>query len=210
MWMLRKKYADKYSWLVPIPGEWHWTWHILKAIFKMFGITILKPFADILGFSSLDLEANNFHYAEDLLQMVTIGIMQWIKQCMTKMQIENCTTWLHEIRSNKQAYELAYACIYYFIPYWYTRSVIKFNVTIDFDEIWRWWIHLFIAAGKHNYSVLSIRYLWIVRSMNPEIREIYDSNRIMSFSGEPGTGIPYDAFNEIVSIRFRFSLKFRN
>ena len=156
MWMLRKKYADKYSWLVPIPGEWHWTWHILKAIFKIFGITILKPFADILGFSSLDLEANNFHYAEDLLQMVTIGIMQWIKQCMLKMKIENCTTWLHEIRSNKQAYELAYACIYYFISYWYTRAVIKFNVTIEFDEIWHWWIHLFIAAGKYNYRKKTI------------------------------------------------------
>ena len=87
------------------------------AIFKIFGITILKLFADILGFSSLDLEANNFHYAENLLQIVAIVIMQQIKQCMQKIKIENCTTWLHEIHNNKQAYELAYACIYYFIPY---------------------------------------------------------------------------------------------
>jgi len=120
---------------------------------------------------------------------------------MENVKINSPTDFLHSIRNNKPAYELTYALIYYFIPYWVTRSVIKYNITSEFDNLWRYWIHLFIAAGKKHYSVLSIRYLWIRRALNPQLREIFDSNRVFSFSGEPGTGIPIDGFNELVWIR---------
>ena len=41
------------------------------------------------------------------------------------------TDWLHSIKPNRNAYKLAYACINYFIPYWVTRSALKWNKVDD-------------------------------------------------------------------------------
>ena len=47
---------------------------------------------------------------------------------------------------------------------------------------------------------MSIRYLWILRSLNPAVRALYDKYRVVSFSGEPGTGIAQDGAIELVNI----------
>jgi hypothetical protein len=111
------------------------------------------------------------------------------------------TDWLHSIsRTNKVGYELAYACIHYFIPYWVTRSAIKWNKMEQMEDLWRHWIHLFIAAGKRHYSLLSIRFLWILRSLHPDVRAVFNQHCMFSFKGEEGTGIAADGFIELVSM----------
>ncbi len=100
--------------------------------------------------------------------------------------------------TNPVAYELAYACYYYFIPDWVTCSAFKWNKVDDMKGIWRWWIHLFIATNKRNYVVLSLRFLWILESLHQDVKDIYDQYRVFSFTGEEGTGIPWDGFMELV------------
>ena len=83
---------------------------------------ILLPFSKMLGYRSLDKTVANFHYAEDFLEMVTIAIFLWVQKAYAKSQGNiTITEWLHSIKKNRVAYELAYACIHYFIPYWLTR-----------------------------------------------------------------------------------------
>ncbi len=65
LYYMRKLFPKKYGWLIPIPGGWHWTWHILKGIFHVYHELILLPFAKMLGFSKLDKQVKNFHYVED-------------------------------------------------------------------------------------------------------------------------------------------------
>lgn len=205
MWVERKKFPEKYHWLIPVPGEWHWTWHILKAIYRLYGVSILLPFSQILGIPNLDLEANNFHNAEDFLEIVTIAVTDWVEMCVKEYRDykkdQNLTAleWLHDIKTNRQAYELGYACIHYFIPYWVTRSTLKWNKFEDYDVLWRHWLHLFVATNKKHYAVLTIRFLWILSSLNPEVVQVYNKYRVLSFTGEPGTGIPIDGVNELVS-----------
>jgi hypothetical protein len=122
LYKLRLSKAKKYNWLIPIPGGWHWTWHILKGIFLVYYSFVLLPFSKMLGYKSLDESVANFHYSEDFLEIVTIAIFMWIQKA-----VENApgnptiTEWLHSIKKNRVAYELAYACIHYFISYWLTR-----------------------------------------------------------------------------------------
>ena len=180
LWWLHVNYPEKYNWLIPVPGEWHWTWHILQGIYKMYYKVYLLPFSKVLGFRTLDAEAKNFHYAEDLLEMVTIAISNWIEQCVEFRRAEGITVaeWLHDIgQYNKPAYELAYACIHYFVPYWHTRAALKWNKIEDMEVWWRYWIHLFIACGKTNYSLMSIRYLWMLRSLHPQV--VHNQNRVL-------------------------------
>jgi hypothetical protein len=58
---------------------------------------------------------------------------------------------------------------------------------------------LFITAGKKNYTILSIKFLWIMESLHPEVKAIYDKYRVFSFSGNEGTGIAPDGCAELVS-----------
>lgn len=61
---------------------------------------------------------------------------------------------------------------------------------------------MFHATGKVHYTLLSIRFLWILHAMAPEVRKMYDKYNIFSFSGEEGTGIAADGMVELVSVIF--------
>ena len=199
--ILRQKNQNKYNWMIPIPGEWHWTWHIIKGIFRMFYDSILHPFAKVLGFKSLDKKADNFHYAEDLLEMVTLSVFKWMEKAMENIPTgQSIVEWMHTIKDHRNAYELAYACYYYFVPYWVTRSALKWNKFEDMKDLYRWWVHLFIATNKRNYVILSLKTLWVFECLNDTIKNIYDQYRVFSFSGDEGTGIAWDGLIEIVSI----------
>lgn len=199
LFQLHRNNPEKYNWLIPVPGEWHWLWHILKGIYKMYYKTLLLPFSQILGYRSLDEKVLNFHYAEDLLQMVTIAIHKWIQESMQNSNL-TVTQWLDRLQPNQPLYELVYACVFYFIPYWVTRAAIKWNKFADSLNWWRYWTHLFLAARKNNYCLMSIRFCMMLWSLHPDVRELYNNNRVISFSGDPGTGVPFDGICELVYI----------
>ena len=140
----------------------------------MYGSYILLLLSQYLGFKTLDLEAGVFHYAEDFLQIVTIAVLEWIKKCVTFRQDMDITDWLNSLHPNENAYELAYACIYYFIPYWIFRGIVKYNIYLEVEDIWRHFIHLFIATNKSHYALLFMCFLWILKSLHPDIRKVYD------------------------------------
>ena len=202
LFLLHVESPEKFKWMIPMPGEWHWTWHIIIAIFRIYYISILLPFATIIGFLSLDPDARNFHYAEDLLQIITIAVHAWIVQCLENNPTLTPVQWLDSIISNQPAYELAYACIFYFIPYWVTRSALKFNKFDDMENWWRYWVHLFHATGKKKYCLMSIRHLMVMKSLHPAVKDILDRSRVVSFSGADGSGIPLDGVCELVSVNF--------
>ena len=79
--------------------------------FSHFWKTILLPLSIILNYSTLNLTAEDFHYAEDFLQIVTLAIFKWCSKCMENIKINSPTDFLHSIRGNKPAYELTYALI---------------------------------------------------------------------------------------------------
>jgi hypothetical protein len=201
MWKQRIEKPLQYSWLIPLPGDWHTTWHILKGIFRLYGQHILLPFSIQLGFKSLDLECNNFHYGEDLLQIVTLATMKWMQNSMRQLAILDPLEWLKRLKPNSIAYELAYACLWYFIPYWVTRSALKWNKG-EVEVLWRYWLHLFIATNKKHYALMSLRFLWILHSLHPAIRNVYNNFRVFSNSGKEGTGVPLDGWNELVCHQF--------
>ncbi len=131
---------------------------------------------------------------------MTITISDWIAKCLDRLPTKlSITNWLHSIKQNRIAYELAYACIHYFIPYFATRSALKWNLSTT-EKWWRYWTHLFMSTGKKNYSLLSLRFLWILKSLDPAIRDVYDKHNIFTFSGDERTGIALDGVVELVSI----------
>ena len=198
MWTLRAQNPNKYSWLVPIPGEWHWNWHILKGIYKLYGHYILVPLSQQLGYSNLDVKCSNFHYAEDFLQLVTIALLIWAEDALVLCGHTVLTNLLHSFHKNSRVYEVLYMLIYYLLPYWHTRSALKTGNSMLLTNYWRYWLHLFIGMGKIKYTQLTVRFLWTLSSLHEDILAVYHQNRVFSFSGAESTGIPIDGVNELV------------
>lgn len=199
LWTLKHENPEKWCWIVPIPGEWHWLWHIVQGIYVMYAEVFFLPISRILGFKSFDLKAKNYHYAEDFLQLLTIGLLKWSEKLMETAKISTPAELLHLLHNNCQVYELLYLLYYYLCPYWYTRSAIKGGKSKIITEMWKYWLHLFIAAKKYKYIQLSVRFLWTLASLHPSLLAEYYKFRVFSFSGEANTGIPIDAVNELVS-----------
>jgi hypothetical protein len=195
---LKRSYPDKYGWMIPVPGEFHWTWHVLKGIFHVWGTYLLVPFSRILGLTKLDLDAKVFHMAEDILQQITFAILSIMREMMRIMGCDTAISLMHRVKGNSQVYELLYACIYYFAPYFVMRSSIKWSKSEMILEFWRYWLHMFIDDNKYKYAIVTLRFLHTMKSLNHEIAMLYSKNRVLSMSGDAGTGMPVDAFNELV------------
>jgi hypothetical protein len=184
-----------------VPGEWHWTWHILKAIFKIWGESHFVPWSVVLNYSSLDVNCKSFHYGEDFLQIITLALFKFVENLKKETKIESVTDLLHNFHNNSQVYELIYLLIYYLCPYWYTRSALKFGISSEINKMWRYWLHLFLATKKWKYTQLSVRFLYILQSLHPDVAILYNKFRVFSFSGEKGSASPYDGVNELVCNR---------
>jgi len=66
------------------------------------------------------------------------------------------------------------------------------------QNLWRYWIHLFIVTKKKHYALLSVRFLWILKALDPGLLDVFEKYNIFSFSGDDGTGIAADGFVELV------------
>jgi hypothetical protein len=199
MFELMLKEPNDWKFLVPIPGEWHWNWHILKAIFKIWATYLLNPIAiEILCFKNFDIKGKNFHHAEHLLELITVGLEAVIAKLrekhpgMTDMNIQT------HYGSFSHLYELLYFWNWYICPYWHTRSALKAGDSKTINLMWRYWLPLFITARKHNYAIMSIRFLWMLQFLHPNIVSVINDFRTFSFTGAKMTQIALDGLNELV------------
>ena len=55
-----------------------------------------------------------------------------------------------------------------------------------------------IVYLNRNYSVLSLRFLWILKALHPAVRMVFDRHGVFSTTGEPFGGVAMDAFMEMV------------
>lgn len=199
MWELKIKQPDDFKYVIPFPGEWHWNWHILQGIFKIWGHYLLKPFAvSVLGYKNFDVKCKNFHYGEHLLEVVTIGILNFLDELREKHPGEVDMGLQTHYRGYSHLYELLYFWNWYICMYWLTRSALKAGDSATINEMWRYWLQLFITTKKHNYAIMSIRFLWLLQFLHPDIVAVINSFRTYSFSDAKMTRIPLDGLNELV------------
>lgn len=202
MWDWKIKNPGAGDWLVPFPGEWHWNWHILQGIYKIWGHDILRAFSLVLEYKNLDIKCQHFHYGEDFLEIVTLALSKLFRELkiqhpdMTPMEI------LDHYKPNSPMYELIYMFVWHICPYWHTRAALKSGNSRVINQMWRYWLHLFIATGKTNYALMTMRFLWLMRYLDDSLVDIINDYRIFSFSGDKDTGIPLDGVNELVCNKY--------
>ena len=173
--------------------------HLLQGIFKFCGKFLLLPLSQVIEYSNLDLKCAKFHYDEVFFQIVTWTLGKWVVGVMENLKVKTATELLQKLKKNILAYETVYLYVYYICPYWIARAAIKIGDSDTVTDFWRYFIHLFIATGKFKYTIMFFRFLWVLYTVHPSVKKIYQKYRFYSFSGEPGTAIPLDSLIELVS-----------
>ena len=176
VWNLKNNHKDLFSWVIPVPGEWHWTWHIMKGIFRMWGTHFFLPWSKQLKFATLDVHCKNFHYGEDFLQIVTIALCKVAHIWMARLNCSTLAQLLHKVHRQAQLYEVLYLLFYYLCPYWHTRSALRNGNYEKINNLWKYWLHLFIATNKWKYTQLTVRFLWVMSALDPNLVELYNKN----------------------------------
>ena len=198
MFDLIMKDPEQYSYIIPHPGEWHWNWHILKAIYKIWCEYLLRPLSQVLKFKNLDAKCANFHYGEDFLEIVTIALADFVCELRELHPGMTYLAIMHHYKPNSHMYELLYMYLWHICPYWHTRAALKSNMPTVINQYWRYWLHAFIACCKSNHAIMTMRFLWLLRFLNPDLVKVINENCIFSFSSDKDTGIPLDGVNELV------------
>ena len=131
--------------------------------------------------------------------MLTLALLRLAQELMHFHATTSPIALLNLYIENSQVYELLYMLVYYLCLYWMTRGAIKSGNYVIINNMWRYWLHLFIATQKSNYTQLTIRFMWCLRSLNPVIVDLLNHNCVFLFSGDVNSGIPYDSVNELVN-----------
>ena len=152
----------------------------------------------LLGFKNFDVACKNFHYGEDFLEVLTIGIHQFMVKLRDKHPGMTDIDLLNHYSGYSHLYELLYMWVWHICPYWVTRSALKAGDSPTINQMWHYWLQLFITAKKHNYAMMSIQFVWMMEYLNPELRQLIDDFRTFSFTGASMTRVPLDGVNELV------------
>ncbi len=152
-----------------IPDIFHFTGHILIAIYQMFGDWALIPIADQLdrrrAFYSKNLKMSDFSKLEEYFYHFSIALIELVIEDFNKSEFhsmegdEGMIEFYRKKLKNEQKHCLLYFCYYYVIPYWSQRAACRAGDALYVVEHLGYWYHLFAAAEKKLYCFLTLHFL---------------------------------------------------
>ena len=94
--MIKMKPASprQYLWLIPIPGEFHVTGHILHCLYRLWWMHLLHPFSIILQREriKMDWTMTKFNAHDDFVFIVVTAVHMWFEHCFGTGCLQNRRT----------------------------------------------------------------------------------------------------------------------
>ena len=160
--------------LVPVLGAWHYCWHLVKAIFILYGDWLLIPISIKLGWRKIRMEADNYHACcTFLISLIRAGIAI-IQKFNNKSNILG-----HYQETKKVA--VMYSEMVYFIyaigvPLCMTLTAVRSGDLNLLQKCVTHNLRLFLAAHKKHYSFLFVHFIWVTNKLSEKALQIYSSN----------------------------------
>ena len=149
-----------------------------------------------------DVTAKIFEFAEDFFLLVSIACLKILAEMMERLGIDDSIDIADATKPDENLLALVYFIMYYVGPYWAARGAVKSAMSTKVAELWRYFIHIFIATRKVRYTRLSIRYLWVIRYLHPDLSQTLSEHRFMNLTGDSSSSIALDMFIEKVTFAF--------
>jgi hypothetical protein len=197
---LKLHHPHKYSWLVILPGEFHFCMHCLMALHKLwfavfgaFAVAHLKCHRSIKK-DWTSIEACKYY--DHFWQLMVLSLALYLKE-VVPAPLLNRPEQLRQRVGKHVAAAHAIRFLYEFgFPWLALRQAIRSNKAHVIDVMWRICYHWFAATNKYHYRILCVVVTCTVAALRPELLCVWVLMRTGSLSGHAGRNVAWDFFAE--------------
>ena len=204
--MIHMKQLDKfaYSWLIPMPGEFHMACHMLHCEYRLFYKAILKPVAVQTHKTNIhhDHKVQQFNVHELYYLTVVQAVWTFLEECFG----EDLKMWrraLVECEENYFAKTLLYFIFDGALPYLMWRRLVRMPPSkerrTDLNKIYRLYAWRYVAMNKTNYGPLCFHALYMYENLTAPLQDVWDKVYNASIKGHPGRNVALDHLMEKIN-----------
>ena len=172
--------SRKFSQVVLIPGMFHFCWHVMRAIFSIWGDWLFVWAQVFLGRSgSFDRSAKIFAKAERFLELITTGLLTFFLGNIAAASPDRSPVeWLQHYREDEVMYGLLYFLFNSALPYFHLRALLRSYSSPEAKgghrvlEIMEYFLGHFLLARKYNYVEIVLRFSSTLEAVNSEWKDL--------------------------------------
>ena len=205
--MMKIKQAEPmgYEWLIPMPGDFHFTAHTMHAEFRLNWRTVLHPL--LVRASKEDKFQEDwlmgvFNKHEVVFTTIVEAVYKWFEKLFPEL-MDNPILLRDRCAPNMTATFLFEFLFGSGLPYLWLRRLFRLSPSKERRQafhnflVWQCW--RFRTVNKYQYAMLCIQTLYVWNRLSPEYQNIYCDHFTMSMKGHEGRCIPIDHGQEKVN-----------
>lgn len=202
---LKSQRPQQYWWLIPIPGEFHFTGHVLAAIYRLWWPQLLHSCSVYLQRRGVDRDWGmaQFNRHDEFMFIIITALHRWFEHVFGPDCLMNETRMRYLCRHNATSTLLLDFMYCDGMPYAALRRLLRMSPSPRRRRI----INLFYAyycmrmrsVNKYLYSMLCVHYLFMVEHLHPALYRIWERVYTASILGTPGRSTPLDGYMEKVN-----------
>lgn len=189
-------HPDKWTWLLPLPGEWHFLVHVLMAVHKLWYRPLVERLVNELGFSKTIKDTwtsvEVYVYYDRFYQLLVAASAEYLQEVVPPAYQQDPRSLLEVVSRNKAAVYLISFLYDFGFPWLRLRHAIRANDFEVIDVMWPLTFHWFHVTGKTNYTGMAVYVTCIRYGMKPELAALWTAMRTASLCGNRGRNVPFD------------------
>ena len=187
---------DRWTWMLPLPGEWHFSVHVLMALHKLWFRPLVEKLIIGLSFSKTIKDTwtsvEVYVYYDRFYQLLISACADYLRHVVPQQYQQDPRLLLEAVSRNHAAVYL-FSFLYDFgFPWLRLRHAIRANDFEVIDVMWPLTFHWFHATGKTNYTCMAVYVTCIRYGMKPELASLWTAMRTASLCGHRGRNVPFD------------------
>ena len=187
---------DRWTWMLPLPGEWHFSVHVLMALHKLWFRPLVENLIIGLSFSKTIKDTwtsvEVYVYYDRFYQLLISACTDYLRHVVPQQYQQDPRLLLEAVSRNHAAVYL-FSFLYDFgFPWLRLRHAIRANDFEVIDVMWPLTFHWFHATGKTNYTCMAVYVTCIRYGMKPELASLWTAMRTASLCGHRGRNVPFD------------------
>ena len=189
---------EKYGWLIPFPGDFHFLVHALMGIHSLFWPTLIRWLVQDVGLCRRSCNEKHWSSVEKynnyrpMYETFIVAIVQYLQSFLPSWLLSDYPRLKDLAKGNAGATALLVFLYEFALPWLSLRQSIRSNSTENIETMWNLTLPWFRATGKTNYDKLCVDHALILVSLLPSLRKLYRLTRTASLRGNVGRNVALD------------------
>lgn len=162
--------------MLPVPGMWHFEWHLQQMIWRYAGEWLLTPFALKCGRSHGQFKlacAKDFRQTDGVLEQFLWVSMCWIKRMIIGGKMDSVEELIEKVKDNVPLAEFLWVVRSLVGPYVYFRYLIRVGNVEEMERQIGYWHTFFVGVKKTKYARETAVFIRICDQLCPAWRKAY-------------------------------------